>query len=137
MPVFWIGFNLALAPASLLPRRYGGADTMAVAGAIGVVALVACAVAPMLEVLVAAQFVAGAAWGVALWAAFIAALDAGRPGREGMVTGVLFSALAAAAFARLAAIAWGLPALPQVPPYAWAAGSLVAGVLAVRYRTPR
>jgi hypothetical protein len=74
---------------------------------------------------------------MALWAAFIAALDAGRPGREGMVTGVLFSTLAAAAFARLAAVAWGFPALPQVPPYAWAAASLVAGVLAVRYRSPR
>jgi MFS family permease len=137
MPVFWIGFNLAMAPASFMPKRFGSANTMAVGGAVGVVALVACAVAPTLPVLVAAQLVAGAAWGITLWSAFTAALDVGRPGREGRVTGVLYSVLAAAAFIRIGAVVWQFPALPLVPPYAWTAAAILAAVLALRYRSPR
>ena len=37
MPVFWIGFNLAMLPAALITRRYGGLAVMAVGGMVAVV----------------------------------------------------------------------------------------------------
>src|SRR5262249_28049058 len=66
MPVFWVGFNLAMLPASLLPKRYGGLFVVAMGGALGVAALFACSRANTLEVLIAAQVMAGVAWAVTL-----------------------------------------------------------------------
>lgn len=131
MPIFWIGFNLAILPAGWL-RRFGGARVMAVAGLAGVVALIASARAPGIDALMAAQLVAGAAWAVALATALTIALEAGHPGREGLFTGVLFSAMAAAAFARVALGASQVPAnsLVDVPVAAWLAGSLLAAAVA-------
>ena len=54
-----------------------------------------------LNVLMAAQFVTGGAWGVLMMSAFTAALLIGRTGREGLVTGSMFSLLALAAFVRM------------------------------------
>lgn len=83
MPIFWIGFNVAVLPATLLPRRFGGMPVFAVGAAVGAVALWLCARATTLDALVAGQLVAGAAWGVALMAAFTAALEAGRAAARG------------------------------------------------------
>jgi hypothetical protein len=75
---------------------------------------------------------------VILMSAFTAALEAGRPGREGRVTGVLFSMLAVAAFARIALDSAELPKLEPVasilgavPGLAWGAASLLAVALAI------
>jgi hypothetical protein len=140
MPVFWIGFNLALWPATLLSRRFGGMPVMTVAGWLGMVALAGCAVAPSLAGLVAMQLAAGAAWGITLMAIFVAALEAGRPGHEGLATGVLFSLLAAAALIRLAAVSTGFAADPGLsralawlPVWSWALASAVVGMLALRH----
>lgn len=139
MPVFWIGFNLAILPASLLPGRFGGMFVLAMGGTLGVAALFACSRAASVEALVAANLVAGAAWSVALMAAFTAALEAGRPGREGLVTGVLFSVLAGAALARIFAAWMGFAANPglagvlrDLPFGAWAAASLLIAILAMK-----
>ncbi len=35
MPVFWIGFNLLILPASLATKRYGGPAMMAIGAAVG------------------------------------------------------------------------------------------------------
>jgi hypothetical protein len=126
MPVFWIGFNLAVLPATFLPRRYGGMRVMAVAAGLGAIALAPVSRLASLEALVVAQLVAGAAWGVALTAAFTAALEAGRTGREGLLTGVLFSLLALAAFARVGANVAGLQSgLAFAPGLAWVGAALI------------
>jgi hypothetical protein len=139
MPVFWIGFNLAILPATLLPRKYGGAVVMAWAGAVGVAALIASVRAAELAHLVVAQGIAGAAWAVALMSAFTAALEIGKPGREGLFTGMLFSMLAAAALARLGMILANVrasgtlgPVLLDLPAVAWSLGAFLVAVVAYR-----
>jgi hypothetical protein len=82
----------------------------------------------------AAQFVAGAAWGCVMMSAFSAALAMGRTGREGFATGALWSLLAVATFTRIAIVMAQLPKQPDFKPLlAWApvvlwlaAGALVA-----------
>jgi hypothetical protein len=89
--------------------------------------------------LVALQAVAGAAWGCLLASAVAAALDIGHTGREGRVTGALFSMLALAAAARIAIVAGELAKAPEVaawlqwtPVAAWGAASVVLLWLASR-----
>ncbi len=141
MPIFWIGFNLCVLPASALTRRYGGVTMVAMATVIGALALYAAATAGSLASLVAAQFVAGAAWGAVLAAALAAAIALGHTGREGLLTGALFSLLAVATFLRIGVVATELnqdPLFAQIqawlPMLAWslAAALLVALVIARR-----
>jgi hypothetical protein len=143
MPVFWIGFNLLILPASLLTRRHGGPFMMAAGALVGAVAAVAVAQAGSLRFLVAAQFASGAAWGCVMMSAFAAALAMGRPGREGFVTGALWSLLAVATFTRIAIVMVQLPQQPDFKPLlAWAPAALwlAAGLLVSwgwrRARTP-
>jgi hypothetical protein len=116
MPVFWIGFNLAMFPASLIVKHRGGLIVMGAAGLFGAVAVLATELAGGLNTLIAAQFIAGAAWGCMLMSAISAALAIGETGAEGKVTGLVFSALALATFARMAAVAGGLQKLPDYAP---------------------
>jgi MFS family permease len=116
MPVFWIGFNLAMFPASVVVKRRGGVIVMGVAGLLGALAVIGAELAGNLNTLVAAQFVAGAAWGCMLMSAISAALAIGERGAEGKVLGLVFSALALATFARMAAVAGGLQKLPEYAP---------------------
>lgn len=138
MPVFWIGFNLLVLPATLLTKRFGGVAVMAVAGIVGVLSAWAASQAPSLDVLIAIQFVVGGAWGVIIMSAFTAALSVGHPGREGGVTGILFSMLAVAAFARIAFVSaeipkidWVASVLTSVPSLAWCVATLLVMALAV------
>ncbi|NPU10623.1 MFS transporter [Bradyrhizobium sp. 83002] len=130
MPVFWIGFNLVLFPASVVVKHRGGLIVMGVAGLLGALAIVIAEFAGALNVLIVAQFIAGAAWGCMMMSAISAALAIGSTGAEGKVTGLVFSALALATFARIAAVAGGLQKLPDYAPLVqWApvACWLVAG----------
>lgn len=121
MPVFWIGFNIALFPASAVTKRRGGLIVMGAAGLLGAVAILAAERAGSLNVLVVTQFIAGAAWGCMLMSAISAALAIGDSGAEGKVLGLVFSALALATFARMAAVAGGLQKLPEYAPLlSWA-----------------
>jgi hypothetical protein len=138
MPVFWIGFNLVMLPATLLAKRSGGLVVMAVAGIVGVVATWAASVAPSLDALIGIQLVVGGAWGTVLMSAFTAALAVGHPGREGAVTGALFSMLAVAAFTRIFFVSaempkidWIAPILAAVPSLTWGVASLLVVALAV------
>ena len=81
------------------------------------------------EIVVAAQLIAGAAWGCILMSAFSAAAALGYTGAEGKTTGVLFSALALATFTRMATTASGAlndpslaPLLHWAPVVCWAIG---------------
>jgi Major Facilitator Superfamily len=121
MPVFWIGFNIALFPASVVTKRRGGLIVMGAAGLLGALAILAAERAGSLNVLIVTQFVAGAAWGCMLMSAISAALAIGDSGAEGKVLGLVFSALALATFARMAAVAGGLQKLPEYAPLlSWA-----------------
>jgi hypothetical protein len=116
LPVFWIGFNIAMFPASVVTKRRGGLIVMGFAGLLGAVAVVGAEMAGSLNMLIAAQFMAGAAWGCMLMSAVSAALAIGETGAEGKVVGLVFSALALATFARMAAVAGGLQKLPDYAP---------------------
>jgi hypothetical protein len=132
MPVFWIGFNLLILPASLATKRYGGPAMMAIGAAVGGLAAAVVANAGSLGVLVAAQFFAGAAWGCVMMSALAAALAMGRTGREGFVAGALWSLLAIAAFTRIALVIAQVPQQPAWKPVlGWAPGAmwLAAGLL--------
>jgi hypothetical protein len=130
LPVFWIGFNIAMFPASVIVKHRGGLVVMGAAGLLGAIAVVGAEMAGSLNMLIAAQFLAGAAWGCMLMSAVSAALAIGETGAEGKVVGLVFSALALATFARMAAVAGGLQKLPDYAPLLhWApvACWLVAG----------
>ena len=116
LPVFWIGFNIAMFPASTVVRHRGGLFVIGAAGLLGAIAAVGAELAVNLNMLIAAQFVAGAAWGCMLMAAVSAALAIGENGSEGKLVGLVFSALALATFARMAAVAGGLQKLPEYAP---------------------
>ena len=140
MPAFWFGFNLAMLAASRGVRRFGAPALMALAAAAGAVAIVACVIAPGLATLAAAQFVAGGCWGVASVAAYTGAIALGRTGREGRFLGTLFAMFAVATLLRIAMVASGLAAAPQLkgflpwlPETAW----LLAGLLLLVSARPR
>ena len=116
MPVFWIGFNIAMFPASVVAGRRGGLIVMGAAGLLGALAVLGAELAGNLDTLIATQFVAGAAWGCMMMSAISAALAIGDKGAEGKVVGLAFSALALATFARMAAVAGGLQKLPDYAP---------------------
>ena len=130
MPVFWIGFNIAMFPASVIVKHRGALIVMAVAGLLGAIAIVVTEITGALNVMVVAQFVAGAAWGCMMMSAISAALWIGMTGAQGKVTGLVFSALALATCARMSAVAGGLQKMPDYAPLVhWApvACWLVAG----------
>jgi hypothetical protein len=121
MQVFWVGFSIGMFPASLLAKRWGGLPIMGAAGLVGAVAIVVAERSGSLGLIVAAQAVAGAAWGSILVSALAAAAALGANGHEGKMTGLLFSALALATLARMvtnAVGALGNPALAT--PLRWA-----------------
>lgn len=116
LPVFWIGFNIAMFPASVVVKQRGGLIVMGAAGLFGALAVLGAELAGNLNLLIVTQFVAGAAWGCMLMSAMSAALAIGETGAEGKVIGLVFSALALATFARMAAVAGGLQKLPEYAP---------------------
>ena len=115
LPVFWIGFNVAMFPGAALARRFGTLPVIAVSAALGAGGAAVSVQAPSLDILIAGQAVAGGAWGCIMMAGFAAALAFGRTGREGTALGLLFGVLAVATISRMGAVA---AQLNQVPDYA-------------------
>ena len=137
MPVFWVGFSVGMFPASLITKRWGGLPVMGLAALIGAIAIVVMGSSGTLDIVVAAQFTAGAAWGCILMSAFATATALGYGGHEGKTTGILFSTLAIATFARMAMTAAGVlnnPALAPLLHWAPIACWTVAGVVLVACR---
>ncbi len=136
MPIFWIGFNIAMFPATLLVKRWGGFAVMGVFGVAGAIAILAAEYATALNMLALAQFAAGAAWGCVLMSAFTAAFATGENGHEGRMVGLLFSALAFATFLRIGFIWAGWHRDPQImavlqwlPILCWAIGGALLLIL--------
>lgn len=144
LPVFWIGFSVLMLVASRLSARYTSLLVMGVAACVGALATYAATLASTLELLLAAQFVAGGAWGGLMMCAFTSALVIGRTGREGLVTGTMFSLLALAAFARMALVASQLnkdaqvaPLLAWLPALVWTVAGLLLLAAARAQGNPR
>ncbi|MGB6538401.1 MAG: MFS transporter [Xanthobacteraceae bacterium] len=143
MPLFWVGFSVGMFPASRITKRWGGLPVMGAAGLLGAIAIVLMESSSVLGLTVAAQLIVGAAWGCILMSAFAAEAALGATGHEGKTTGLLFSALALATFARMATSASGAltdptlaPLLRWAPIACWAIGGalLVAITLALLRR---
>jgi hypothetical protein len=125
-------------PASFITKLWGGLPMMGLFGFIGAIAIVVMEFSGTFEVVVAAQLIAGAAWGCILMSAFSAAAALGYTGAEGKTTGVLFSALALATFARMATTASGAlndpslaPLLHWVPIVCWTIAGVVLVALSI------
>jgi MFS family permease len=113
MPVFWIGFNVLMLPASVATRKWGGIAVASAGAIVAAVASFAALGADDLNTLLALQFIAGGGWGCVLMSAMSAAIAIGHTGREGKLTGGLFSLLALAAFVRIGMLAAELNKEPQ------------------------
>jgi MFS family permease len=132
MPLFWVGFNIAMFPATLLVKRWGAFAVMGVFGIAGALAILAAELASALNLLIVAQLLAGGAWGCILMSAFTAAFSTGENGNQGKMVGLLFSALAFAAFLRIGLISAGWhrdPDLLAVLQWAPVACWMIAGTL--------
>ena len=130
LSLFWIGFSVAMLPASFLTKRLGGVGVMAAGALMAAVAACVAKLATGVVVLSAAQFVCGCAWGAVTMSAVAAALQIGRGGKEGTVVGAMSSVLAAAAVVRIAVVAGEFgdivsPALLWLPVIAWLVGGLL------------
>ena len=141
LPVFWVGFAAGMLVVSPLCRRYRALHVMAVAALVGAVAAHGAATAARLEILLGAQWLAGAAWGGMLVAIFSSASDFGRTGREGLALGSMFSMLAFATLARIGVTIAGWHRDPDVqaalgvaPVVLWVAGAVVVYMVAWRAR---
>jgi MFS family permease len=128
MPVFWIGFNLALWPASVWVKRVGAPWALANGAVLGALAVALAFGAANLALLVAAQLAAGAAWALMLCSAFVSAMGLGHTGREGLYNGALQSILATAALSRLLTVAVLAPGAGALS--VWAGASALAFALA-------
>jgi hypothetical protein len=126
MPVFWVGFNLALMPASLAVKHFGALPVMAGSLLAAATCSAAAWSASSLEVLLPVQGLAGAAWGAGLMSGFSAAVFFGQVGREGFMGGALNSALAAAALSRIAVVAFVAPAPVVAAQWGWVPALLFA-----------
>ncbi len=109
MPVFWIGFCVAMWPAALLCRDDRLRRTLAWAALVGALASAAAAVASAGAVLVSAHLIAGAAWGVLFTGLLTIVFQHRGEGRVGEAAGIVFGAIAATAALRIAAVALGWP----------------------------
>ena len=142
MPVFWIGFNLLMYPGAALAKRYGALPVTAGAAALGVIGMLTAGLAGDLVTLIAAQFLAGGAWGGALMAAFAGSMAFGHKGREGTMVGALSGLLALATLLRMATVAAGAnkgttaaALLPWLPPGLWLIGGFALLAALTRRRT--
>jgi hypothetical protein len=132
LPVFWIGFNVLMLPASLAVKRFGGLPVAAAGALIAALAAFAAYHVGDLNGLIAAQFIAGGGWGCVLMSVVSAAIAIGHTGREGKMTGGLFSLLALATVARIAVLAAELNKDTQLAGiFSWApvAAWAIAGIL--------
>lgn len=101
LPVFWIGFKLLVFPGSFFARRFGAINIMSIITPVAVLGTSLVALSGTLNIVIVAQFITGAAWGILFMCGITASLSLGQGGREGRVLGLWFSMLSAAAFIRV------------------------------------
>lgn len=128
MPMFWVGFSLAVYPGAGVIERLGARRALAFAALLGAPALGACLFAPDLPLLLVVQFLTGAAWGGGFLAGIATAGQSGRIGRESLFVGAWFACLALAAALRIALTLAGVGYDSHISPFL-AAGLWLAGAL--------
>ena len=137
LPLFWIGFKLLVLPCAAAARRYGPAPILAAGSLAGALALLLAGEADSLGMLIAAQMLAGGAWGIVFTTGVSTALNLGTTGREGLILGLWFTMISVAALTRAGLVAGGLKAnaelsvlLPWAPGLLWLLGGLTLLCLA-------
>ena len=152
MPLFWVGFSVAMFPASqwlkrcayaedLLAQIAGATQAMWCAGLLGAAALVACVFAPTLALLIIFQVVAGAAWAVVMLAVFSAVSAMGKasaPIKIGLWLGAALALMALATVGRIWLVLLlssnpNLAEFKQMLPSATAVSWLAAAALALLF----
>jgi MFS family permease len=130
LPAFWVGASLLVFPAAAAAQRFGADALMALAAIAGIVAVALCALAPNLATLVAAQFLAGGAWGAFFQAGLTAASSWGERGKEGLFLGLWFSMLSLATLLRaglgIAGMKYAAGVTDVIAIALWVAGALLA-----------
>lgn len=101
MPVFWIGFSLAVFPVSMCLKRTQPQRAIVTGAAVGAFALLFAPHMPALGLLAACEFAAGCGWAMCFLGLVQAALTLGATGHEGSIAGRLFALFAVAIFLRL------------------------------------
>ncbi|MBL8514890.1 MAG: hypothetical protein JNJ55_12940 [Betaproteobacteria bacterium] len=101
MPVFWIGFSLAVFPVSMWLKRVDAQRAIVAGAVVGALALLLAPRMPAIEFLAACEFAAGCGWALCFLGLVQAALTLGASGREGSIAGRLFALFAVAIFIRL------------------------------------
>lgn len=141
MPVFWIGFNIAVYAGGPLSRRSGVLPVFAFGCLLGTIGAAIGAGVSGLEAAASGQFIAGLGWGTVIAAAFGLASACGQPGRVATAIGLLFAMLALAGFVRIGINLAGWPKQPAMaewllwlPVVGWLVVALVS-TLAGRSRT--
>lgn len=144
LPLFWVGFNVAVFPAMVGLRRAGALGIMATGAASAAVSAIAGAFAPDLAILGAAETAAGAGWALAMVGVVAAGLELGATGREGSITGAAFALFAVAVFGRIAFVALQFPvdaatrpALQSLAIACWFAAATLLAVAGRRHRAAR
>lgn len=124
MPVFWMGFSLAVYPGAHLAERASPRAVLAGSAALGALTAGVLLLQPPLTLMLAAQFAAGAAWGGVFIAALNLAGGYGHSGRESTFVGLLFASMAMAAVARIG-LSW-TGAAPPLTDTLWLSAGLWA-----------
>ena len=143
MPLFWGGFSIAMFPVSAWLSRSSApgvaGTTLRIAGLTGGIALITCATAPPLALMIALQIIAGAAWGAVFVSAIAFAAQIGRSGREGGWIGATLALMAIAAVGRIVLVVTVLPSnaaiagqLPWLTGVVWLIGAGVLVLMTVR-----
>lgn len=112
MPIFWIGFCVAMWPAAVLCSDARLRQSIAIAALIGAIASAAATAASGAPTLVASHLIAGAAWGVMFTGLLTVAFQRRNEGWAGQAAGIVFGAIAGMAALRIAALALGWPKAP-------------------------
>ncbi len=132
MPLFWVGFNLAILPLTWILRRQGEFKVLAAGAVIGTIAVLYSTQAGALGPLITAQIIAGAAWAAVMFGMFSAATTLGHTGREGFSAGGMHSMFALATMLRILVIAMQLnqdkdimQSLTWAPALCWGTAALL------------
>jgi hypothetical protein len=101
LPVFWIGFSVAVFPGARLIDRQGARRTLVFSALAGSLATAACLYGAGLTTLLILQSVAGVAWGMLFLSGLTLAGAMGNIGREALFAGAWFACLAVGAMIRI------------------------------------
>lgn len=133
IPIFWVGFHLALYPGVLLTKRFGPSAALATGAVIGAVGSLSASSAVTLGSLSADQIATGAGFGLFLMAGIPLASLLGAPNRVGAFIAGWSALLGSANFLRAFVFSKGgfSPALPAI---LWFLGAVVIIVATVLLR---